>query len=279
MTELWNVLLYQPFVNLLMLLYQLLFHNFGLAIIVLTVALRTVLIPLTLPSMKSAEKMRQLAPELERLKKKYGSDKQAFAKAQMDFYRQQGINPAAGCLPQIVQLVILIALYQAFIQVLNPNAQEVVRKLNTLLYQPLKLAEDTVINTQFLWLNLAKPDVIKVAGLGFPLPGLFLIAAALIQLISSKMMMPVLAAVQKDAAQTPEKTDDMATSMQTQMTYLFPLMTILIGFTFPSGLVLYWFIFSLFTAVQQYFVSGWGGLTPWINKLKIENGKFKIKDH
>jgi YidC/Oxa1 family membrane protein insertase len=226
--------------------------------------------------MKAAEKMRRLAPELERLKKKYGQDKQALARAQMDFYRQQGINPAAGCLPQIIQLIILIALYQSFIQFLAPDGVEVIKKANEILYPPLKLASDTVINTRFLWLDLAKPDVIKVAGLGFPLPGLFLIAAALVQFVSSKMMMPVLSAVQKEAAKTPEKSDDMAMAMQTQMTYLFPLMTILIGFSFASGLVLYWFVFSLFSAVQQYFVSGWGGLTPWIKK--IEKGELKIND-
>lgn len=269
MTEVWNVLLYHPLVNALIFLYQVLFHNFGLAIIVLTVLIRAILIPLTLPSMKAAEKMRQLAPELERLKKKYRQDRQGFAKAQMELYRQKGINPAAGCLPQIVQLVILIALYQAFIQVLAPDGQEVIKKINEILYPPLKLAENTVINTQFLWLNLAKPDVIKIAGLTLPLPGIFLIAAALVQFLSSKMMMPGLSVAQKEAAKTPGQTDDMAATMQSQMAYLFPLMTILIGFTFPSGLILYWFIFSLFTTVQQYFVSGWGGLSPWMTRLKL----------
>ena len=83
------------------------------------------------------------------------------------------------------------------------------------------------------------------------------------------MMAPVVATAKKEAQKTPEKTDDMATAMQSQMTYMFPLMTILIGYSFPSGLILYWLIFSLFTAIQQYFVSGWGGLEPWIRRLKL----------
>jgi len=186
----------------------------------------------------------------------------------MELYKQHGANPAAGCLPQIVQLIILIALYQAFIQVLRPNG-DVIAKLNQVLYPALKLGEGTIINTHFLWLDLAKPDLLHLPGLAFPLPGFFLILAALIQFLSSKMMQPAVSQAQKQAAKTEGKADDMATAMQSQMLYLFPLMTIFIGYSFPSGLILYWFVFSLFTAIQQYFISGWGGLSPWISRLKI----------
>jgi len=267
--ELWNLLLYQPFVNALIFLYQLLFHNIGLAVIVLTVAIRLALYPLTRSSLKASTKMRELAPELEKLKKKHGKDKQAYAKAQMDLYKQHGANPAAGCLPQVVQIVVLIALYQAFIQVLRTDG-EVIQKLNTILYPQLRLSAETVINTQFLYLDLGKPDVFSLPGLPLPLPGFFLIAAALAQLISSKMMMPAMAKSQKEAAKTPGMADDLATSMQSQMTYLFPLMTILIGYSFPSGLILYWFIFSVLMVIQQYFLGGWGGLEPWLRKLKLK---------
>lgn len=271
MVEFWNLFLFYPLVNALVFLYKLLFSNFGLAIIVLTVALRLLMIPLTLPSMKASKKMQELAPDLERLKRRYANDKQAFAKAQLELYKQHGVNPAAGCLPQIIQLLVLIALYQAFIEVLKPNGAEVINKLNGILYPPLKLAADTVINTRFLWLDLSKPDVFSLPGLAIPLPGIFLLASALVQMISSKMMMPAVTQAQAVAKKTPEKTDDMATMMQTQMTYFLPLMTLLIGYTFPSGLVVYWFIFSLFSVIQQYTVSGLGGLEAWINwrKLKI----------
>ena len=267
--SLWQTLLYQPLVNALIFLYGVLFHNFGLAIMVLTLAIRALLVPLTLPSMRAAQKIKELAPELEKLKKKYGSDKQKMAQAQMELYRQHGANPAAGCLPQIIQLIILIALYQAFIGVLQTNGNEVISKLNGVLYPSLKLAEGTVINTHFWYLDLAKPDVFRLPGLAFPLPGLFLILAALTQFLSSKMMMPAVNRLKKEAEKTETKKDDFASNMQSQMLYLFPLMTTFIGFTFPSGLVLYWFIFSLSTLVQQYYISGWGGLNPWINKLKF----------
>ncbi|MFH1840910.1 MAG: YidC/Oxa1 family membrane protein insertase [Candidatus Shapirobacteria bacterium] len=249
----WNSALYQPLVNALIFLYELLFHNFGLAIIFLTVALRAVMIPLTLPSLKAAAKMKELQPELNKLKKQYAGDKKALAAAQLELYKKYGINPAAGCLPQIVQLVVLIALYQAFIRVLNANG-EMVTRLNEVLYAPLKLAEGAVINTRFLYLDLAKPDVFRLSGLSFPLPGVFLVLAAAVQFLSAKMMMPVADKQAAIAEKTAEKSDDLATAMQTQSVYIFPLMTIFIGFTFPSGLVLYWFVFSAFQMGQQYLI-------------------------
>jgi len=264
MGELWNIALFHPLVNALIFLYQII-GNFGLAIIVLTVLLRIVLTPLTLPSLKAAQKMAQLAPELANLKKKYEKDKQKLAQAQMDLYKRNGVNPAAGCLPQIIQIIILIALYQAFAQVLQANG-DVVVKLNQILYAPLKLMENSQFNLSFLYLNLTKPDTFTVSGI--PIPGLFLILAALTQFLSSKMMQPQVKKEEAVAEKTEGKTDDIATSMQGQMLYLFPLMTIFIGFSFPSGLVLYWFVFSAFQLGQQYLVSGWGGLKPWVEKIK-----------
>lgn len=266
-----KTLLYQPLVNALFFLYRI-FGNFGLSVIGLTVLIRLILIPLTMPSLKAAKKIAELAPEIEKLKKKYGNDKKGFAQAQMNLYKENGANPAAGCLPQIIQLVVLIALYQAFIQVLKTDG-DVIAKLNGVLYPSLRLAEGTVINTKFLYLNLSNPDVFKLPGLTFAIPGFFLIGAALMQMISSKMMQPSVKKAQEVAAATEKKDDDMATAMQSQMLYLFPLMTIFIGYSFPSGLVLYWFVFSLLSAIQQYFVSGWGSMEPVLRRLKLLKNK------
>lgn len=261
-------LLYQPLVNGLIFFYRF-FGNFGWAIICLTAAIRLILIPLTLPSLKAAQKMKEIAPELAALKKKHGENKKKFTQAQLELYQKHKINPAAGCLPQIIQLVVLIALYRAFIQVLQAD-NSMIEKLNQVLYSSLRLPADTIINTRFWYLNLAKPDVIHLPGIKFPLPGLFLLLAAVVQFLSSKMMQPAVAISQVQAKKTSDQKDDLAASMQKQMLYLFPLMTLLIGFSFPSGLVLYWFIFSVSTAIQQYFVSGWGGLEPWLKKTNLK---------
>ncbi|MEK7622994.1 MAG: YidC/Oxa1 family membrane protein insertase [Patescibacteria group bacterium] len=252
----WNTFFYQPLVNALIFFYQFLGQNLGLAIIGLTVVIRGILTPLTLPSMKSAQKIKDLQPELNKLKEKYGSDKKVFAQKQLEFYKEKGVNPAAGCLPQIVQLIILIALYQVFNQVLQPDGN-IIEKLNQVLYPPLQFSPDAVLNSRFLYLDLTKPDVftipaIKIATFTFDkLPGLFLIASAVAQFFSSKLMLPAAKASEAGAKLTPPVEDDMAVAMQKQMLYLFPIMTLFIGFTFPSGLVLYWFVFSLFMLIQQ----------------------------
>ncbi len=254
----WQQLLYHPILNLLVFFYQILFHNLGLAILAMTIVLRAALVPLTLPTLKAAQKQKELAPELERLKNKHKDSKEKLAKAQMELYRQHGVNPAAGCLPQILQLVILIALYQAFIQILNSDGQAIL-KLNEILYFDfLKLDPGRVINTHFGPWTLSSPDRF------FVLP----ILAGLSQLLLSKMMRPAVVEEVKEAKKTRDKSDDLMYTMQEQMLYLMPLMTIFIGWRLPSGLVLYWLATTVFSVVQQYFVSGWGGLELWVKKIK-----------
>ncbi|MDO8503735.1 MAG: YidC/Oxa1 family membrane protein insertase [bacterium] len=267
--------LWQPLLNLLIVFYHLFFSNLGLAIIALTVVIRVLLIPLVLPSMRAMNKMRELAPELEKIKKRHAGDKVKLARAQADFYKEKGVNPAAGCLPQLVQVFVLIGLYQGFSQVLYTNG-DVVERLNGFLYSPLRISDH--LNTSFLFTELTKPNVFRLPGVPVPIPGVFLLLAALTQFLSSKMMAPVVAKEEKVAKKTPGGMDNMMAGMQQQMLYLFPLMTIVFGFTFPAGLVLYWLVFSLFQAGQQYYVSGWGGLTPWVLRVGLLKSGFSGKE-
>jgi YidC/Oxa1 family membrane protein insertase len=102
---------------------------------------------------------------------------------------------------------------------------------------------------------LTQPDVIKIGSLP-PLPGLFLVLSVLAQFFSAKLMMPTVKKQEKIAEKTPGKEDDFASMMQKQSLYLFPLMTLLIGYRFASGLVVYWLVFSLFTLLQQWAIKG-----------------------
>lgn len=253
--NIWNTLLYQPLVNSLILFYEMLGHNLGLAIIGLTAAIRIIMIPLTKPSLEAAQKMKDLAPHLAKLKTQHKDNKQDLAKAQMDLYKKHGVNPAAGCLPQIIQFIVLIALFQAFTQVLNTNGAGI-QKLNEILYQPLKMTTDK-LNINFLYMDLTKPDFFKLP-FSFNLfgividkfPGIFLIGSAVAQFFSSKLMMPKAKPVKKEKKEGEE---DMATMMQSQMLYMMPVMTLIIGLNFPSGLVLYWLAFSVFMLLQQIY--------------------------
>jgi YidC/Oxa1 family membrane protein insertase len=230
----------------LLFFYNLFGGNLGLSIIAITIAIKVILIPLMVPTIKSAKKMQDLKPQLDSLKEKH-TDKAKLQQAQLDLYKEHGVNPASGCLPQIVQIIILIALYQVFMKFLKQP------EINGL-----------PVNFSFLYFNLTKPDPFYI------LP----VLAGLSQFVFSLMMTSGI----ESHVENPKKKDDkkkeennleMAQSMQTQMVYMMPLMTVVISLNFQSGLILYWVISTVFSIVQQYYFSGWGGLIPFLKKIRI----------
>lgn len=242
----------------------------GLAIIGFSIALRFILLPLTKPYMESMKKMRSYKDDIDKLKRRHKGDKAKFAKAQADFYKEKGINPSAGCLPYLLQIVVLIFLFRLFTSVFAGEAS-VAENFNKFLYEPLKFASEEQVNTSFLYLDVTKPD--RLTDLvdidtNIPLPGIFLILAAALQFVSAKISLPYIEEEKKAAKQTKEMGDDIQVAMQSSMIYTFPLMTIIIGINFASSLALYWLSFSAFQVVQQYRATGWGGMTPWVKKAK-----------
>lgn len=223
-----------PLVWLLVFLTRLFFSNLGLGILALTLIIRLILFPLTLPSLKMAEKQKEITGELNELKKLYKDDKKKLAEEQLKLFQKHGINPAAGCLPQILQLVILLALYQVFIKVLGFNGQT-----------SSLPAQYAFINTHFLYLDLLKADPWLI------LPGL----AGAAQFLMTKMMLPVVKKEEKIAEKTEDKKDDFMYNMQEQMLYLGPVFTVLISWKLPSGLALYWLATTVFSIIQQGWVS------------------------
>jgi YidC/Oxa1 family membrane protein insertase len=266
--NIFQLILIQPLTNGLILFYKVLWENMGLAIIGFSIFLRFVLNPLTKPYMNSMKKMKEVEPLIAKLKKKYQNDPKGLMAAQAELYRQKNIKPGSGCLPYLLQIVVLIALYNVFTQVLSTNT-DVISKVNQLLYPALKFSGNQAINSSFLYLDIRKPDVFHLPGISFPIPGPIIILAGLLQFLSAKMNMPLAKKEEKAAKTTKSDTDDMATAMQSSMIYTFPLMTILFGVKFPSGLALYWLMFSIFQIWQQYVSTGWGGLTPWIKRIGL----------
>ncbi len=240
----------------------------GIGIIVFTIVLRLILTPLTRPYMESMKKMKDYQKDIDKLKKKYKDDPMKLRRAQADFFRDKGINPGAGCLPYLLQIVVLIALFRVFTSILVPG-EDVTAKFNERLYQTLQFQEGAKIDTHFLYLDVSEPDKFNLAGMPFPLPGPILLLAALVQFLSAKLSMPYLAEEKKLVGKTKDAKDDMQVALQSSMIYTFPLMTLLIGLNFPSGLALYWMTFSVFQFVQQYRSQGWGGLTPLIKRLGL----------
>jgi YidC/Oxa1 family membrane protein insertase len=197
-SQAWNLILYQPLLNSLVFLYKLT-GDLGWSIILLTLVLRFIMTPLIVPSLKITKKVQELGPEINKLKEQYKNDKQGLITAQAELYKKHGANPASGCLPQIIQLLVLIALYSVFNLILKVDGKTAAQKLNPQLYSINRISTNYKISSSFLYLNLTKPDTFKLPGTSLPLPGLFLLLAALTQFLSSKMMSPVISAEKKIA--------------------------------------------------------------------------------
>jgi len=245
-----NQIIQQPIQSGLVFFYHLLGDNLGLAIIGITLLIRLVLLPMTLPSLKSANKIKSLKPELDKLKAIHGKDKQALQQAQLELYKKHNINPASGCLPQIINLIILIGLYRVLMDFLQSG------QIN-----------GSSVNISFLWMNLGEPDKSYITPL----------LAGAAQFFMALMLAPATdtSAEKVLASQTETKKDDqkaedmtdMASTMQQQMLFIMPIMTVVLALRFPSGVTLYWIVTTIFSAAQQYFISGWGGVEKYAKKF------------
>lgn len=270
-TSLFDTIFFGPIVNVLVLLVRGLEGMgvpgaLGIAIIVVTILIRILVWPLMATQLKSAKKLADLKPHMDELKKKHKDDKQALAKAQMDLYKEHGVNPAGGCLPLLIQIPPMIAIYQVIYAFFDGDHG--LNRINGVLYNQ-DWALSQVPNLNFFGMNLAdKPsDFARVGLIILIVP---LITAAL-QLVQSRMMTPKAVPVNKKDSkkekQEKESMEDAMASMQGQMMFIMPLMMGYISYTFPIGLALYLNTLTIVGIWQQYLISGWGGLEDWIKKL------------
>ncbi|OGC38966.1 hypothetical protein A3K42_00420 [candidate division WWE3 bacterium RBG_13_37_7] len=131
--------------------------------------------------------------------------------------------------------------------------------INTQLYFDFLKLGDTILKTRFFYLDLTKPDPFYITA----------VLSGILQFIASKMMMPAIEKAEKAAEKTPGKMDDLAYNMQQQSLYMMPVMSVIIGVTLPAGIMLYIVTTTLFSIVQNYCINGWGGVKPWIDKIKL----------
>lgn len=250
-------LLIAPFVNALFGFYNLT-GSLGWSVVIVTVLIRVLLIPLVLPSMKSAKKMAELQPKLKALKNKWGNDKEKLAKAQMDLYKEEGINPLSGCLPQIAQIAVLIIFFSAFNMVSNYSiGKGNLGEINSHLISSLQISESFKFDVNFLGSNLSDtPAMVFAKGLSelWLIPAILLIGSGVLQYFSAKLMMPAPKVDENVVKKTEDKEDDMMSMMRTQSLYVMPAMTVFIGWSFSLGMLLYWFVNSGAILVQQLVV-------------------------
>jgi YidC/Oxa1 family membrane protein insertase len=209
------------------------FHNAGLAVVVFTIVVKTLMLPLTVKSIRSSKAMQELQPKIKELQKKHGKDRQKISQETMRLYSEYHINPAAGCLPMVIQAPIFFGLYRAIRHLSQGTGA---------------IHSSEYWTHSFLWLNsLANADPYKI------LP----IMAGIFQFVQTKMMKP---------AGQQKITDPQQAMMNTMMNFM-PLMVVVFGWRFASGPVIYWVTQSVYSVIQQWFITGWGSLRDWAPAL------------
>jgi YidC/Oxa1 family membrane protein insertase len=219
----------------------------GLAIILMTILVKTILLPLSIRQTASMKAMQSLQPEIAAIKQRYKDDREKVSQETMRLYKERGINPAAGCLPMLPTVVVFAALYGALWNLAHSNAEGDC-------FAPCS----PEFQGSFLWVPaLNHPDVVNL--FGFSIPGILPIAMAVSQFFSSKMM-------------TMPSADPQQAMMSRMTTLLMPAMMLFWGISFPAGLVLYWFVSNLYELVRLYFTMGPESLKMDLNPKSFING-------
>ena len=192
--------------------------NYGIGIILLTVLIRVIILPLTIKQEKSMKKMRDIQPEVDKLREKHKDNPQEMQIKMQEIYKKNQVNPMAGCLPLFVQMCIFITLFR----VLND-------------------ANSIPNDATFLWFNLKQPDaLVKLPFTGmFSAINIFPLLNTVVTFFQQKMM--------------STGTQDSNPQMKT-MLYTLPLVILVMTYNMPSGVSLYWFTSSLLAVIQQFFI-------------------------
>jgi YidC/Oxa1 family membrane protein insertase len=230
MAWLYNQILFRPIFNLLVFIYNVIpGGDFGLAILLLTVIIRFIFVPLSIKSLVSQKELSKLQPKIKELQEKYKNDKQQLGQATMALYKEHKINPFSGCLPLLIQLPILFALYRALGFGFKPES---LNALYSFVHNPGSIKE-----IAFGLLNLAQKAPILA------------VAAGALQWVQSRQAMLFQAPASKDEPVSP------AFKMNRQMLYFFPIMVIIIAWNLPAGLVLYWVAATIFSIFEQLYIN------------------------
>jgi len=230
MAQLWNTLLFQPILNLLVFIYNVIpGSDIVLAIIIMTILIKLVLYPFSIKSIKSQKALQDIQPKIEALKVKYKDQKELLAKEMMELYKNEKVSPFSSCLPLLIQFPFLIAVYQVFRTGLSNGSLDA-------LY-PFVTNPETLNPIAFGFLNLSEPQIVLA------------ILAGAAQYIQVRMLSTKKPEIKSEGS----KDESMTAIMNKQMMFMMPIMTVFIGATLPGGLTLYWLMTTLLTAVAQFF--------------------------
>jgi YidC/Oxa1 family membrane protein insertase len=222
---------YRPILNFVIFLYNIIpGHDLGVVIILFTLIIKLILYPLSQKSLKSQKELQELQPKIEEIKKQFKDDKEGMSKAMMELYKNNKVNPFSSCLPLLIQLPFLFAIFKVFRVGFEGKTLD-------LLYSFVSRPE-SINYISFGFLNLQNKNIVIA------------ILAGLAQFWQARMMVIKRAEVKSEGA----KDEDMLAIMNKQMVYMMPVLTVFIGMSFPAGLGLYWLFTTLFTGLQQLFL-------------------------
>ena len=250
----YSTFFYIPVLNLLVFLYNITpGHDLGVAIVLLTIVIKVILLPLSKKSLKSQKALQELQPKIEEIKRKFKDKKEEMSRAMMSLYKENKVNPFSSCLPLIIQLPFLLAVFKVFRNGFDSSALVLVYGF---IYKP------EVINSISLgFIDLSAKNNIYLA-----------VAAGLAQFWQTKMMMS-----KRPAEKSPgAKDEDMMAIMNKQMMYFMPLLTVFIAYSFPAGLALYWLTTTLLTVFQQLYIFRKEPVKDSPDSPQIEKEKNKV---
>jgi YidC/Oxa1 family membrane protein insertase len=235
-----DLILLEPMLNFLILLSKVFFDSFGIAIIALVIIVRLLMLPISLKQLRSTKAMMTLSPKTKELQKKYGKDPAKLRQEMAKLYKESGVSPLGCVWPMLLQLPLWIALYRSILNLVAATPEALV-ELSSKLYSASAIHEAVPLDSTFLWLNLAQPDV--------PPNGYFILPVVV---AASMWVLQKMSAV--------PSADPQQQSMSKMMLWMMPLMFGFFTLAFPSGLALFWVVSNIIGIVTQYFITGWGSL-------------------
>lgn len=241
--QVYNTILYEPIFNGMIWLYDVLpFHDMGVAIILLTLVIKIILFWPSLSALKSQKKLQETQPKIAEIREKYKDNKEELGKHLMEFYKENKVNPFSSCLPLLIQLPILIALYRAFFHGLQTDPTTGLLQADQIshLYGYLQdiYVTQPIKTSLFGLVDLAKTHNV-----------IFAVLAGAAAFFQAKTLQAKRAVVKTAGS----KDEDLAASVNKQMMYLMPILTVVFGYQFPAGVTLYWLVSTLFSLGQQLY--------------------------
>lgn len=226
-------------------------NSYGLALVIFTIIVKTVLLPLSIKQTRSTMEMQKVQPLIQKIQKKYKNNKEKLNEELMKVYKEHNINPAGGCLPLLIQFPIIIGLYRVIYRPLKfmlRLSEEKIAELGASFNPPIDAKNEIaiakqsdLINLKFLGLDLAGTCSISNPSPLWSIPILAGITTYLFSYLTQK----------SQASNNTNAQSGQAAAMTSSMTKIMPIMSVVICFQLPAGIGLYWIIANIYSIFQQ----------------------------